>query len=73
MKIGGVSAFEGKYDTVVKSSASIPDWKLFEYDYKMPTEFSRIRIELNVLKPGSFWIDEIKIEGIDGKSVLPAE
>ena len=68
VKIGGVSAFEGQYDTVVKSRESIHDWKLFEYDYKMPREFETIRFELNVLKPGSFWIDDIKIEGINDKS-----
>lgn len=62
VKVGGVSAFEGQYDTAVESKESIPDWKMFEYDYKMPMEFETIRFELNVLKPGSFWIDDIKIE-----------
>lgn len=70
VKIGGVSAFEGQYDTVVESRASIHDWKMFEYDYKMPMEFETIRFELNVLKPGSFWIDDIKIEVINDKDKI---
>ena len=63
-KIGGVSAIEGQYETVVESSEPIPEWKKFEHDYRMPMEFETIRFELIVLKPGSFWIDDIKIEGI---------
>ena len=64
-QIGGVSAFEGKYHTVVESGELIPDWKKIEYEYKMPMDFETIRFELNVLKPGSFWIDDIKIEKIE--------
>jgi hypothetical protein len=73
VKIGGVSAFEGEYDTVVESGEPLPDWTLFEHDYKMPSEekFNRIRFEMNVLQPGSFRIDDVKIEGINGESVTP--
>ncbi len=72
IKIGGVSAFDGKYETIVKSKEKIDTWKHYEYNYKMPSEnkFDRIRIEMNILHPGSFWIDDITIEGINGKSVL---
>ena len=71
VKIGGVSASKGQYDTVVKSRESIPDWKLFEYDYKMPMEFGTIRFELNILKPGTFWIDDVKIENVSAEDVVP--
>lgn len=65
IKIGGVSAFDGQYETLIKSKEPIQTWKLFEYDYTMPSNFELIRFELNVLHPGSFWIDDIKIEGIN--------
>lgn len=71
VRIGGVSAFDGETETIVKSKEKIDTWKYFEYDYKMPPEekFKRIRFQMNILQPGSFWIDDIKIEGINGKQV----
>ena len=73
IRIGGVSAFDGQYETIVKSKETIGTWKRLEYSYTMPVDrkFSRIRFEMNILKPGSFWIDDIKIEGLNGKSVIP--
>jgi len=70
--IGGVSTFDGKYETIVQSKQKIDTWKHFEYNYKMPLEkkFDRIRFKMNILNPGSFWIDDIKIEGINGESVI---
>jgi hypothetical protein len=62
--IGGVSASEGQYDTVVRSKETFSEWKRFEYDYTMPSEFKIIRFELNVLQPGTFWVDDIRIEGV---------
>jgi len=73
VKIGGVSAFEGKYETIVKSNEKIDSWKYFEYKYTMPTEekFNRLRFAMNVLSMGSFWIDDINIVGSNGKNVKP--
>ena len=36
-------------------------------------EFDRIRFELNILHPGDFWIDDVKIEVADDKSAVPAD
>ena len=73
IRIGGVSAFDGQYETIVKSRESTNTWKHFEHDYKMPTEkeFDRVRFGMSILQPGSFWIDDIRIEGTSGKSVIP--
>ena len=68
IKIGGVSAFEGQTDTVIVSKESINTWKKLEYNYKMPSDFKRIRFDLNILQPGSFWIDDIKIELVNNKN-----
>jgi hypothetical protein len=66
IKIGGVSAFEGQHEIIIKSKEAIETWKLIKYNYKMPSEkkFESIRFEMNILYPGSFWIDDIKIEEI---------
>ena len=73
-RIGGVSPFEGEYETIVRSRESTNTWKQFEHDYQMPTgkKFNEIRFEMNVLHPGRLWMDDIRIEGPDGKSVQPA-
>lgn len=63
-RIGGVSAEEGHYETIVQLAEDIPTWRYYEREYTMPSEFDRIRFELNVLRPGTFWIDEVTISGI---------
>lgn len=59
--VGGVSAFEGEYDTIVKSKITTENWKQFEYNYTIPQKMKSLRFELNILQPGSFWIDDIEI------------
>ena len=62
MPCGGVSAFEGEYETIVEASDAIADWRYYERSYTLPAEFDRLRLEVNVLSPGTFWIDDITIE-----------
>jgi len=64
VRIGGVSAKEGQYETMARSSETIATWRYYEQKYTMPPEFDRIRFELNILRPGTFWIDEVTISGI---------
>ncbi|MBI4468575.1 MAG: carbohydrate binding domain-containing protein [Acidobacteria bacterium] len=64
VRIGGVSATEGRYETIVQSADTIATWRYYEHKYRMPPEFDRIRFELNILRPGTFWIDEVTIRGI---------
>lgn len=63
-KIGGVTATQGRYDTIVRSTEAIGTWKHYEHDYTLPQGFDRVRFELNILRPGTFWIDEVTISGI---------
>jgi carbohydrate binding protein with CBM4/9 domain len=63
-KIGGVTDTEGRYETIVRSRETIVTWKHYEHDYTMPQGFNKIRFELNILRPGTFWIDEVTISGI---------
>jgi len=62
IKIGGVSTVKGEYDTIVKSQETLDTWQLFEYYYTIPENMKAIRIEMNILQPGTFWIDDLKIE-----------
>ena len=63
-RIGGVTATDGRYDTIVRSSETLATWKHYEHQYTMPQGFKRIRFELNILRPGTFWIDEVTISGV---------
>ena len=64
-KVGGVSQTYGRYETIVRSRDSIPTWKYYEHTYTVPQGFGKLRFEVNVLRPGTFWIDEVTITGID--------
>jgi hypothetical protein len=65
IQIGGISAFKGQYKTVVKSRETIDTWRLFECKYTIPQKMNAIRFEMNILQPGVFWIDDVKIEKSD--------
>ena len=60
-KVGGVSAFQGEYETIVETGDSIPEWRHYEHRYTMPEGFDRLRLEINVLGPGTVWVDDITI------------
>ena len=62
VRVGGVSAFKGEYETVVRSNETIDDWRQFIYDYTIPQKMNRIRFEMNIFHPGSFWIDDVRIK-----------
>jgi hypothetical protein len=64
MLVGGVSATRGSYETVIRSAERIAQWRYVEYAYHMPREFDILRLELNVLRPGTFRIDDLSISGI---------
>lgn len=65
VNITGVTATEKADGPKLDSSEDINDWQKFEYKYKIPENMKRIRIEVSVLKPGQFWIDDVKIEKIN--------
>ena len=64
-KVSGVSAFQVLHETVVgQSNEKIDDWRLFECEYKIPEKMEALRFELNILHPGTFWIDDVRIKKI---------
>lgn len=64
VRFGGVSAFKGEYETVVRTDESIGAWRHYQLDYTLPSKYDRLRLEMNVLRPGTFWIDDVTISGI---------
>lgn len=62
VNIAGVSATKGQAETIVQTGETIDDWKQYRYTYTIPEKMNALRFEMNVLQPGSFWIDDIRIE-----------
>ena len=57
---GGVAAKEGGIKTLIETEQQLEDWSYYEFVVDIP-EDRWLRLQLNILKPGSFWIDDIKI------------
>ena len=60
VKAGNVSPLEGEMITLVESDEQLDEWKFYEYTINVPKE-RHLRMELNVLNPGTLWIDDIQI------------
>lgn len=60
---GAVSQLEGEMKILIESSEKIKVWKYFEFEIKIPHD-QHLRMELNILNPGTFWIDDIQIDKI---------
>lgn len=65
IRIGGVSAKEGESETIIHTDIDYPEWSYLEYNYTIPVKYNRLRFECNIMKPGSFWIDDISIVELD--------
>ena len=60
---GGVAALEGDMKTLIENSEQIDEWRIHESEIDIPKE-RWLRMQLNILRPGIFWIDDIRIERI---------
>ncbi|MEA1972803.1 MAG: hypothetical protein U9N34_05870, partial [Candidatus Cloacimonadota bacterium] len=58
---GCVAAKGGDMKTLIEGNEEIDDWKLHEYEIDVLKD-RWLRMQLNILQPGTFWIDDIKIE-----------
>ncbi|MCA0932452.1 hypothetical protein LCM02_08315 [Lutimonas saemankumensis] len=58
---GGVSPKTGEMKILIQSNEEIKAWKQFEFKVPVAENFDEIRIEVNILKPGIFWIDDLQI------------
>ncbi len=60
---GGVSPLEGDMKVLIESDEQIEDWKYLEYTINVPKE-RHLRMEFNILKSGTLWIDDVQIAKI---------
>ena len=60
---GEVAAKVGNMTTLIKEHEQIDDWQLLEYEIDVSKD-RWLRMELSILQPGTFWIDDIRIERI---------
>jgi len=65
IRVAGVSAFESSAGPELRSTESIPEWREIILEYTLAKEMEKLRLEVNVLGPGDFWIDDIKIDRIN--------
>ena len=63
-RAGGVSAFHGQSRIIARSAERADSWRQFTAAVVIPKNMDALRWELNILKPGTFWIDDLKIEKI---------
>lgn len=61
IRFNGVSAFEKSRGVELRSGENNSDWQNLELSVQVPENMDRLRVELNLLKPGTFWIDDIDI------------
>lgn len=57
---GTVTPMEGDMKVLIERDEEIEDWKYFEYKINVP-KGGHLRMELNVLKSGTLWIDDVQI------------
>jgi len=55
----------GKRDTTIFIDFDVPDWKYYEYYFKIPPEVKNIYFDVKIYKPGSVWFDDIQIVGTE--------
>lgn len=56
----GVSPSGGEPGVIIRSKETIDEWRRFECIHTIPPKM-RLRLELNVVQPGTFWIDDIQM------------
>ena len=57
---GGVAPMEGEMKILIESNQQVENWKYLEYEISVPKDW-HLRMQLNILQPGTFWIDDVKI------------
>jgi hypothetical protein len=63
----GVKAMGGAPGNVIRSSETFDTWRRFACTNTIPPDMW-LRLELNVLQPGTFWIDDVQLTKVDDKA-----
>jgi hypothetical protein len=67
VRIGSEKSKGAYEEAILDTEQDCLAWKEVTYLYTVPDEFETIRFELNFYTPGKFWIDDIKIQGVNDK------
>lgn len=62
VNITAVDACRETKGPLLHAFEDVKEWKQYVYTYRIPNNMKRLRMEISILKPGEFWIDEVKIE-----------
>lgn len=62
VNITAVDAFRETKGPLLHAFEDVEEWKQYTYTYRIPEKMKRLRMEISILKPGEFWIDDVKIE-----------
>jgi len=60
---GGVAPNKGEMITLIENDEQIDEWRHLEFNIDVP-EDRWLRMQVNILEPGIFWIDDVRIEQI---------
>jgi hypothetical protein len=60
---GSVAPNKGDMKTLLNSSEQIDEWKQYTFEINVPKE-RWLRFQLNILQPGTFWIDDVRINEV---------
>ena len=47
-----------------EQETGVNTWRRFEYVYTIPETYDNIRLDLNIVQPGTVWIDDVRIEEV---------
>ena len=61
MTAGSVESHGGEMNSLIDSDDNLSEWELFEYEINVQ-EDQWLRVQLNLLSPGTFWIDDFQVE-----------
>jgi hypothetical protein len=72
------AATEGRVAAFDETDAPADAWRAFQWVYTVPEGYDNLRFELNVVRPGSLWLDDVRIEEIaapdrENRSTLEAK
>jgi hypothetical protein len=47
---------------IIESINAEDEWRQFVYTYTVPAHHDSIRFEINIIAPGTMWIDNVRID-----------
>jgi hypothetical protein len=61
----GVPGSDMNSKDIINTKKDFTEWTYFEQDYTVQDHLPFFRFELNILSPGTFWIDDVQIKKIE--------